>query len=348
MLQKKRIQSTIWWAIGMVMAIALLGLSTVSAHAAPAFQEAGDDIEITGPNNALIPTGERATLGPDEMHWYTFKYVEGADEDNPSEAIAELTMARPDSVSFEVWTEDDVHRWQNGEEFDATGAGTPAYDEDAENDRDRSRLTWVGSGAAKTTWYIVVENETLTDASYRLTVSGPEVYFPETDSVMAEAAPSSDEVAPADDEAADVQAMAEAVETEDIGPASALTPTGARRTLAPGETRWFTFQYTAGADDDDPSEAVAELAIAKPDSINLEVWTEEDVRMWANGEEFDPTGVGSPAYALEDEDSDNRNLRLLRWVGSGAAKTTWYLIVENETDVSVPYRLTVTGPDVVF
>jgi hypothetical protein len=40
MLQKRRMQSIIWWAIGMAMAIALLGLSALSAHAAPALQEA--------------------------------------------------------------------------------------------------------------------------------------------------------------------------------------------------------------------------------------------------------------------------------------------------------------------
>ena len=89
-------------------------------------------------------------------------------------------MAEPGSVSFEVWTEDDVSRWQDGVEFEPTGAGTPAFtvedDEDADN-RDRAQLTWLGSGQATTTWYIVVENETNTAAPYRLTVTGPDVSF---------------------------------------------------------------------------------------------------------------------------------------------------------------------------
>lgn len=131
------------------------------------------------------------------------------------------------------------------------------------------------------------------------------------------------------------------------GPETALTPTGERETLTPNEKRWYTFRYVEGADGDDdgdePSDALAELTMAYPDSIDFEVWTEYDVRMWANGEDFYPTGAGTPAFDDEDGDSDNRDRRLLRWVGSGEATTTWYIVVENETEAPAPYRLTVSG-----
>ena len=134
----------------------------------------------TGPENALVPNTERTVLDPGETRWYTFLYDEGADGDNePSDALAELEMDRPGSIDFEVWTEDDVRMWRNGEDFNPTGAGTAAFDPDSDDNRDRSRLTWVGSGAATTTWYIVVSNESDRAAAFSLSVTGPDVYFPE-------------------------------------------------------------------------------------------------------------------------------------------------------------------------
>ena len=124
---------------------------------------------------------------------------------------------------------------------------------------------------------------------------------------------------------------------------------GQQRVLAPNEMRWYTFDYTGGADDEDPEEVIAELRMAQPGSVDFEVWTEDDVRSWQNNEDFSPTGVGTPAFTVEDdENADNRDRTLLRWVGSGQATTTYYIVVENQQDTPAPYRLTVTGPDVGF
>ncbi|MCB0182610.1 MAG: hypothetical protein KDE31_00005, partial [Caldilineaceae bacterium] len=311
----------------------------------------------TGPENALVPNTERTVLDPGETRWYTFLYDEGVDGDNePSDALAELEMDRPGSIDFEVWTEDDVRMWRNGEDFNPTGAGTAAFDPDSDDNRDRSRLTWVGSGAATTTWYIVVSNESDRAAAFSLSVTGPDVYFPEAGqaAVTPTSTPQTNggaETATASATMTTTAAMQESTTASQdmttmagMGPASALSPTGARRTLAPGESRWYTFRYAEGADADNPSEAVVELAISRPNSIDFEVWTEENVQQWANGEDFTPTGAGTPAFAIEDGDSDNRDRRLLRWVGSGAATTTWYVIVENTSDSAASYRLTVSGP----
>lgn len=324
--------------------------SNMDSNASMNAAQSMDMMDGIGPATALAPMNVRRTLAPGEERWYTFRYAGGADDENPSEAVAELAISRPNSIDFEVWTEDDVRQWANGEDFTPTGAGTPAFAiEDGNSDnRDRRLLRWVGSGQATTTWYIVVENNSDAAASYRLTVTGPDVFFPDSNAETAE--DSMDEMDSTMSADADrmAGAMAQTV-NGGTGPDDALSPMGMQRTLAPDETRWYTFDYTGGADDANPEEVIAELRMANPGSVSFEVWTEDDVRSWQNREDFEPTGAGTPAFTVEDDpNADNRNRSLLRWVGSGQAETTWYIVVENETDAPAPYRLNVSGPDVSF
>ncbi|MEZ4617560.1 MAG: hypothetical protein R2867_18885 [Caldilineaceae bacterium] len=330
---------------------------TVQAGNSTAVSDMQSTMNGSGPATALTPTGMRRTLAPGESHWYTFRYAEGIDAENPSEAVVEAAISRPNSIDFEVWTEDDVNRWANGEDFTPTGAGTPAFAiEDGNSDnRDRRLLRWVGSGAATTTWYVIVENSSDAPAAYRLTVTGPDVFFPTQDATDAASAASP---MTATDAMTNTGAMTTTgmisettatTSTGGTGPNDALRPTGQQSTLAPNEIRWYTFRYTGGADDENPENVIAELRMAQPGAIEFEVWTEEDVQSWLNGDEFNPTGVGTPAFTIEDDaNADNRDRTLLRWVGSGQATTTWYIVVENNEDTPQPYRLTVTGPDVGF
>ena len=135
----------------------------------------------TGPENAMTITGQRATLDAGAQRWYTFEYAYDpeTDSDNtPSNAIVELRMAEAGSLSFEVWSGDNVRQWQNNEDFTPTGAGTPAFAiEEGSNadNRDRALLRWVGSSEASVRYYIIVTNNTDAPAAYRLTVSGPDV-----------------------------------------------------------------------------------------------------------------------------------------------------------------------------
>jgi hypothetical protein len=120
--------------------------------------------------------------------------------------------------------------------------------------------------------------------------------------------------------------------------------------LAPREQRWYTFEYTFEEATDSgraPSNAIVELRMAQPGSLSFEVWTQDNVRQWQNGEDFTPTGAGTPAFAVgEDATADNRDLSLLRWVGSSEASVRYYVIVQNNTDTPVAYRLTISGPTV--
>ncbi len=321
----------------------------------------------TGPDDALTPTGQRTTLAAGEQRWYTFGYGSD-DEDDVSQAMAELRMAQPGSVSFEVWSQDDVNRWRNGEDFTPTGAGTPAFAiGEGDDNRDRSLLRWAGSSTASAIYYIIVQNNTDGDAFYRLTVTGFTVSFPAPAGVaatteMTDTAEMADpavmtETAIITETAAmtDSAEMTEtAVMTEEMagssGPENAGAITGQRETLAAGEQRWYTFAYTYDEETDDdgvPSNVMVELRMAQPDSVSFEVWSGDNVTQWQNSEDFTPTGTGTPAFAIgEDEDADNRDRSLLRWVGSAETMARFYVIVENNTDADASYRLTISGPTV--
>lgn len=307
----------------------------------------------SGPENALTPGGEQTTLAPRERRWYIFKYDDDAAGD-PTNVIAELRMDQPGSVSFEVWSEQNLRQWQNGEDFTPTGAGTPAFaiEEGSNTDnRDRSLLRWVGGGRATTLYYLIVENNTDTPVNYTLTVSGPTVSFP---GIAAGTAMTMTMGMTGTTGMVDTGSMAGAMMGgTDAG--NAVTPTGQRTTLAPRERRWYTFKYNfdqeENANDDtvenDASEVIAELRMAQAGALSFEVWSQDDVSRWQNGEDFTPTGAGTPAFAIGEGD-DDRDRTLLRWVGSGEATVTYYLIVQNNTDETVTYRLSVMGESVSF
>jgi len=301
----------------------------------------------TGPENALSPAAETVTLDPGAIRWYTFKY-DWDGESDPSEVIAELQMEEAGSISFEVWSQDDLQRWQNGEDFTPTGAGTPAVVFGDENtDRDRARLRWVGSSAATVTFYLLVENNSDSSAAYMLTITGDTISFPMAQ--MSESSVMSDTMA-----MTETMAMTMTEEPAMItmpmgtGPADAMTPTGQQATIEVDESRWYSFKYSWDGESD-PSNAIVELRMADAGMVSFEVWSEEDVAMWEDGVDFTPTGAGTPAFTLRSSDSgSSRDRTLLRWVGSGEETVTYYVIVENNSDAPADYRLTVSGRDVSF
>lgn len=331
----------------------------------------------TGPDDAVTPTGQRTTLAPRERRWYTFKYNFNQNENDDdtvdndaSEAIVELRMAQAGALSFEVWSQDDVNRWQNGEDFTPTGAGTPAFAiGEGDDDRDRTLLRWVGSGEATVTYYIIVRNNTEETVSYRLTVTGESVSFPAaaapgdgamdstaamtstTTSDMGETAAMTDTMSTDSTTAmTGTMAVTDTAMSGGAGPENAMTINGQRETLAAGAQRWYTFEYAYDPEadtDNTPSNAIVELRMAQAGSLNFEIWSGDNVQQWQNNEDFTPTGAGTPAFAIEEgSNADNRDRALLRWVGSSEASVRYYVIVTNNTDAPAMYRLTVSGPDV--
>lgn len=130
---------------------------------------------------AVAPTIGWATVEPGQSHWYTFNYDYDNDSDDAAtQAIAKLEMETPGSVGFVVQTAYRLGPWFDvDEDPGAVGNGMPAFvgkNDDGDVVRDASTLVWAGSSGASERYYIIVEG----DGAYRLSISGEDVYFPET------------------------------------------------------------------------------------------------------------------------------------------------------------------------
>lgn len=140
---------------------------------------------------------------PGAVQWYKFKYHydNSKDDNEPTQAIVELRMNAPKNVIFEVWTPgrlnaplpDPTKRLdeQDGAVRVPVGMGTPAFVGNTWHWNignhppvkhevvmtDGLHLMWAGAARATDTYYVVVKNKGDTPASYKLTITGPEISF---------------------------------------------------------------------------------------------------------------------------------------------------------------------------
>ena len=158
------------------------------------------------------------------------------------------------------------------------------------------------------------------------------------------------------EEAAGTEAIAETEAAEMVatggnGPGDALYMGSDAARLDPGETRWYVFEYDAGESSSDNQQAFVELAMEYEGSMAFEVWTPDNVRSWANGEEkFDewsPVGQGANLGDQTGKDADDETLI---WAGVGRlnASETFYVLVKNITNQAVDYTLNISGPNTPF
>jgi hypothetical protein len=138
----------------------------------------------SGPEYALSPTGEWATIKPGESHWYKFNYdyahANESDDNEPAVAIANLEMVNPGSVGFAVQTMERMGPWTDVDDDPGfLGVGSPLYlgtDDDNDSVYSVDDLLWAGSARSSGTYYIIVKG----DGPYRLTVTGETVNFPDS------------------------------------------------------------------------------------------------------------------------------------------------------------------------
>jgi hypothetical protein len=128
-----------------------------------------------------------------------------------------------------------------------------------------------------------------------------------------------------------------AVEEPGYGPYSALSPSAGWTSLAPGESRWYTFHYDYDQMTDIATEATVELQSQYEDTINFEIWTPRTVQHWINDDDTDtwnPVGAGTK---LSEQTGDDVDDNTLVWTSEGSVSETYYVIVTNARDtVSFP------------
>lgn len=347
-----------------VATAAMAAVAVTSVAAVPAYAVDFDP----GATAIVTPTGDWLELLPSESHLYQFNYdfIED-DGDVLSEAIVEVEMGSEDSVSFEIYTPTEIEAWANGEDLESMGVGAPLSNFTNNDDHD-TRLIWANRSEGSNTYYVVVENNRSDIASYyEIDITGNGVSFPQA----AEDVTAQDT---ADEEAAAIADVANAEVTGDVteeaealvaeapaadlveqvaemtggyGPEDAVAPMEGEVTLAAGETRWYTFKYDYD-DSDSPSQAIAVLEMEMPESVSFEVWTQDTIREWVNGEEYDAIGAGTPIQTLNDDGDTDSDLDTLQWVGSSKASGQYYIVVANDSNQAATFSLTVSGEDVKF
>lgn len=132
----------------------------------------------SGPDDAMVPSGEWQPIYDGDEHWYAFQYA-----GDGSRVDIELGVEPHGGASFAVWTPDETRRWALGLEVDPVGRG-------GEDPAAPGRRIWSGSFTSPGTYYVVVEDTSSQPGTsyYQLHVSGDGVSL-STSSPAAEATP---------------------------------------------------------------------------------------------------------------------------------------------------------------
>lgn len=255
-----------------------------------------------------------------------------------SETVVELEMGSTNSVAFDVYTADQYVEFVAGEDVKPIGRGNLKSDQTG-NSFHNTKLLWANRTVSSETFHIRIKNRGAGSSSYRIHINGKGTSVKGMDAVAA-AAPAAESASVARSAvAADVKAApAEALIAD--GPDTAIGAAMNAGTLAAGETRWYTFKYDYDHSSDKPAkDATVAVKMNEKDSVSFEVWTSEQVRQWALGEDISAVGAGS---VFKDVDTT------LIWVGSAAASDRYYVLVENETDSPAGFNIEISGSTVSY
>lgn len=122
----------------------------------------------SSPEQPLLPVGRTVTIARGERQWYTFR------DEGDDASIQVIADATPDHcLTFQIWTSDQLQRWQHNESFIPVGQGTP-------NAFLKADLFWTGSFVKSGLYYVVVERDHSAqgDCAYKLWVTGHDVSLP--------------------------------------------------------------------------------------------------------------------------------------------------------------------------
>lgn len=306
-----------------------------------------------GAVDITTPTGDWLEIKPDEKHMYEFSYDSFEQNDGyTSEAIVSVKSGAKDSVRFNVYSQSQIDEWQKGGDLQPTGVGARLSDS-TRNAKDDVRVVWRSRSDASQYYYVVVENARPIASYYEIKITGSGVALVKTEAMLAEEQ-AAEEAAAEAAQAAGVTEESAALEVAPAGPLTLEGGTGPEDALAPpvdqeillepGETRWFTFRYYRDAGKD-ATQVVALLKMPIADTISFEIWNQDTVRKWANNEDFNPVGAGTPIGFGEDFGKDPKTLV---WVSSAEAGQQYFLIVKNRSQETASFRLTVTGPNISY
>lgn len=150
-------------------------------------QSANQPLHVgAGPDDAGAPLNCWLTINGRQWQWYKFRYGYNARTDNPPhQANIELTMNNAGCIRFELWTPERLRAAKDDPALGPVGAGTPKFTPaDPKSSSSKNQiptiLTWSGSQAGSSTFYVIVKNSTDAACTYHLSISGYSVFYPKT------------------------------------------------------------------------------------------------------------------------------------------------------------------------
>jgi len=111
-----------------------------------------------GPDDALTPSGEWASLAKGQQVWYALPQDGGG-----STILARMAVEPKNSASFKILTPENVRLWAAGQKYEPVGRG-------ATSDAFGGDQIWTGSFKTPGAYYIVVEQTGANEGGYKLSV----------------------------------------------------------------------------------------------------------------------------------------------------------------------------------
>lgn len=316
---------------GILVIVLMLAVVLFWTGSAVAFVPQG-----TGPDEAMIPTGQWTEIESGEYHWYAFHF--DYDADRVADPIEIRMYAEPyDVATLTVRNAEQAELWRTDGEQEHFGCCT-MVDIDNDENGNPDYAIWAGSLRSSGTYYIVVEHarNVSTPGMYRFTMSGEGLTFPTSAPVTA-AEESTAEAAETTAVAPEPRVVAEA----GSGPDLAMIPTGEWTTINEGEYHWYTFYFDY--DEDYKTEAV-EIRMYTDiyDGATLTVRNTEQAELWRTDGEQEHFGCCTMVDIDRDEDG---KADYAVWAGSLRASGPYYIVVEHARNMSGPvaYRFTMSG-----
>jgi hypothetical protein len=299
--------------------------------------------EGSGPDLAMVPTGEWTVINTGDYHWYAFTF--DYDEDYKTEPI-EIRMYTDvfDGATLTVRNEEQANLWREDGTQEHFGCCT-MVDIDKDEDGKPDYAVWAGTLRSSGTYYIVVEHAKGVSGpvAYRFTMSGRGFSFPT-------AAPAA--MPMAERAAAPVEAVAKApapivlTGLNGTGPDYALAPTSAETLINDGQFHWYAFQFDY---DEDTVMAPVEIRFYgwPSEGATLTVRNADQAEQWRKEGEHLHFGC----CTLVDKDVDEDGIAdYAVWAGNLRESGTYYIVVEHAKNMSGPvtYHFELTGDGISY
>jgi hypothetical protein len=297
--------------------------------------------EGSGPDLAMVPTGDWTVIDDATYHWYAFNF--DYDEDFKTEPI-EIRMYTDvfDGATLTVRNEEQADLWRKDGEHEHFGCCT-MVDVDKDEDGNPDYAVWAGTLRESGRYYIVVEHAKNISGpvTYRFTMSGRGFSFPMATPALPVAMEAP--VAKPVEEAPKAIVLAGLNGT---GPDYALAPTTDATVINEGQFHWYAFQFDY---DEDATMAPVEIKFyAGPsEGATLTVRNAEQADLWRKEGEHEHFGC----CTLVDIDKDENGIAdYALWAGNLRESGTYYIVVEHAKNVSGPvtYHFELSGDGITY